>query len=80
VDVAYGLSALAAFKLVVYTLGALVHLFLMVLILVNWWPRRSQGLLLGLMAALFMWYAGNLLSLNISLFYGSGPRLLVSDM
>lgn len=75
-DVAYGLTGLAAFKLVTYSFGSLIHLFLIVLILVNWRLRRFQILLFALMAALFMWYAGNLLSLNVSLFYGAGPRLL----
>jgi signal transduction histidine kinase len=76
VDVAYGLTALAATKLVVYTFGSLTHLFLIVLILGNWRLRRFQVLLFGLMAALFMWYSGNLLALNISLYYGVGPAVL----
>jgi signal transduction histidine kinase len=76
VDVAYGLTTLAATKLVVYTFGSLIHLFMIVLILGNWRLRRFQVLLFGLMAALFMWYAGNLLALNISLYYGAGPAVL----
>jgi signal transduction histidine kinase len=76
VDVAYGLTPLAATKLVVYTFGTLIHFFLMVLILVNLRLRRLECLLFGLMAALFMWYAGNLLALNISLYYGAGPASL----
>ncbi len=75
-DVAYGLTALTAAKLVVYTFGSLIHLFLIVLILGNWRLRRFQILLFGLMTALFMWYAGNLLALNICLSYGAGPVLL----
>ena len=75
-DVAYGLTALAATKLVVYTFGSLIHLFLVVLILGNWRIRRFQVLLFGLMSALFMWYSGNLLALNISLYYGAGPAVL----
>jgi len=35
--------------------------------------RRFQILLFGLMTALFMWYAGNLLALNICLSYGAVP-------
>jgi hypothetical protein len=76
VDVAYGLTSLAVTKLVVYTFGTLIHLFLIVLILGNRRLRRLEWLVLGLMAALFMWYSGNLLSLNISLFYGAGPAVL----
>jgi signal transduction histidine kinase len=76
VDVAYGLTPLVATKLVVYTFGTLIHLFLMVLILGNRRLRRLDWLLFGLMAALFMWYSGNLLALNISLYYGAGPAVL----
>lgn len=75
-DVAYGLTPLAATKLVVYTFGSLIHFPLMVLILGNQRLRRLEWLLFGLMAALFMWYAGNLLALNISLYYGAGPEFL----
>ena len=75
-DVAYGLTSLAITKLVVYTFGTLIHLFLIVLILGNRRLRRLEWLVLGLMVALFMWYSGNLLSLNISLFYGAGPAVL----
>ena len=76
VDVANGLTILTAAKLVIYTFGALIHLFLMVLILGNRRLRRLEWLLFGLMAALFMWYSGNLLALNISLYYGAGPAIL----
>ena len=75
-DVAYGLTALAATKLVVYTFGTLIHFFLLVLILGNWRLRRLEWLLFALMAALFMWYSGNLLALNIDLHYGAGPAVL----
>lgn len=75
-DVAYELTPLVATKLVVYTFGTLIHLFLMVLILGNRRLRRFEWLLFALMAALFMWYSGNLLALNIGLFYGAGPTVL----
>ena len=75
-DVAYELTPLVATKLVVYTFGALIHLFLMVLILWNRRLRRLEWLLFALMAALFMWYSGNLLALNIGLHYGAGPAVL----
>lgn len=75
-DVAYGITPLVASKLVVYTFGTLIHLFLMVLILGNRRLHRLEWLLFALMAALFMWYSGNLLALNISLYYGEGPTVL----
>jgi len=76
VDVASDLSPLVAFKLIVFSLGALVHLFLMVLILGQRRLRRLEWLLFLLMAALFMWNSGNLLALNVGLFYGVGPTVL----
>jgi signal transduction histidine kinase len=76
VDVASELSPLVAFKLIVFSLGALVHLFLMVLILGQRRLRRLEWLLFILIAALFMWNSGNLLALNVGLFYGVGPALL----
>ncbi|MFZ0959570.1 MAG: HAMP domain-containing sensor histidine kinase [Terriglobia bacterium] len=75
-DVAYELTPLVATKLVVYTFGTLIHLFLIVLILGNRRLRRLDWLLFALMAALFLWYSGNLLALNISLYYGAAPALL----
>ncbi len=75
-DIAYGLTALTATKLVVYTFGSLIHFFLVVLVLGNWRLHRFQLLLFGLMAALFMWYSGNLLALNFSLHYGASPAVL----
>ena len=75
-DVASELSPLVACKLMVFSLGALVHLFLMVLILGQRRLRRLEWLLFILTAALFMWNSGNLLALNVGLFYGVGPTLL----
>lgn len=75
-DVAYELTPLVASKLIVYTFGALIHLFLMVLILGNRRLRRLEWLLFALMVALFMWYSGNLLALNTDLYYGVAPHLL----
>ena len=75
-DVASQLSPLVAYKLVTYTLGSLLHLFLMVLILGQRRLGRLEWLLFWLMAALFMWNSGNLLALNVGLFYGVGPRVL----
>ena len=75
-DVAYGLTPLVVGKLITYTFGTLIHLFLMVMILGNRRLHRLEWLLFSLMSALFMWYSGNLLALNISLFYGVGPAVL----
>ncbi|HUU13675.1 MAG TPA: ATP-binding protein [Terriglobia bacterium] len=75
-DVAFELTPLVAGKLIVYSLGSLVHLFLMVLILGQRRLHRLEWLLFALMAALFMWNAGNLLALNVGLFYGVGPNVL----
>ena len=75
-DIVSQLSPLVAYKLVTYTLGSLLHLFLMVLILGQRGLGRLEWLLFWLMAALFMWNSGNLLALNVGLFYGVGPRVL----
>lgn len=75
-DVASELTLLVACKLIVYSLGGLVHLFLMVLILGQRRLRRLEWLLFALMAALFMWNSGNLLALNVGLFYGVPPNIL----
>lgn len=76
VDVAYALTPLVVCKLIIYTFGALLHLFLMVLILGNRRLHRLEWLLFSLMSAIFMWYSGNLLALNISLSYGAGSAVL----
>jgi len=76
-DVAYELTPLVAGKLIVYTFGALVHLFLMVLILGNRRLQHFEWLLFALMAALFMWNVGNLLALNVGLYYAFGPAILI---
>lgn len=75
-DVAYEFTPLVASKLIVYTFATLVHLFLMVLILGSRRLHRLEWLLFELMAALFMWNSGNLLALNIGLFYGVAPGIL----
>ena len=75
-DVAFELTPLVACKLIVYTFGALVHLFLMVVILGQRRLGRLEWLLFALIAGLFMWNSGNLLALNIGLFYGVGPVIL----
>lgn len=75
-DVAFELTPLVASKLIVYTFGTLVHLFLMVVILGQRRLGRLEWLLFWLMATLLMWNSGNLLALNVGLFYGVGPAFL----
>ncbi len=75
-DFAFELTPLVACKLIVYSFGALVHLFLMVLILGQRRLRRLKWLIFWLIAALFMWNSGNLLALNVGLFYGRRPAFL----
>jgi signal transduction histidine kinase len=78
VESAFAFTPLVAAKLIVYTFGSLVHLFLMVLILGQRRLRTFEWLLFWLMAALFMWNSGNLLSLNVSLQYGVAPNGLAA--
>ncbi len=75
-EVAFDFSPLVACKLIVYTFGALVHLFLMVLVLGQRRLRRLEWIMFALMAALFMWNSGNLLALNVALHFGVGPKIL----
>ncbi len=75
-DVASELTPLVASKLIVYTFGSLIHLFLMVLVLGNRRLHRLEWLLFVLMSALFMWNSGNLLALNLGLYYGLAPPML----
>ncbi len=75
-EVAFNFSPLVAGKLIVYTFGALVHLFLMVLVLGQRRLRRLEWVIFALMAALFMWNSGNLLALNVGLHFGVGPNIL----
>ncbi len=67
---AFEFSTLVACKLIVYTFGSLIYLFLMVLILGQRRMRRFEWLLFWLTAGLFMWNSGNLLALNLGLHYG----------
>ena len=69
-EAAFEFTPLVAFKLIVYTFGTLIYLFLMVLILGQRRMRRFEWLLFWLTAGLFMWNSGNLLSLNLGLRYG----------
>jgi len=75
-EIAFDLTPLVAAKLIVYSFGALIHLFLMVLILGQRRMRRFEWLLFALVSALFMWNSGNLLALNVTLVYGIGSANL----
>ncbi len=72
-DIAFDLTPLVAAKLITYSFGGLIHLFLMVLVLGQRRMRRFEWLLFSLISALFMWSAGNLLALNVGLAYGGPP-------
>ena len=75
-DIAFDLTPLVAAKLIIYSFGALVHLFLMVLILGQRRLRALEWLLFALVSAIFMWNSGNLLALNIALAYGTTQKSL----
>ena len=77
-EVASELTPLVAAKLIVYSIGALVHLFLMVLVVGQRGLKRLEWLLFSLVAALFMWNSGNLLGLNVGLFYVASPTFLLA--
>jgi signal transduction histidine kinase len=60
-------------KLVGYTAGTLVYLFLIVLILGHRRPQTFERLLFLLALALFLVYSGGLLEINARMQYGSPP-------
>jgi signal transduction histidine kinase len=60
-------------RLVGFTAGALVYLFLIALVVGHRRPRRLERLLFFLLLALFLIYAGGLLALNAEMHYGSPP-------
>jgi signal transduction histidine kinase len=60
-------------KLVGYTAGTLVYLFLIVLILGHRRPRTFERLLFFVALALFLVYSGGLLEINARMQYGSPP-------
>ncbi|MGA8269696.1 MAG: hypothetical protein WB787_18195, partial [Candidatus Acidiferrales bacterium] len=60
-------------RLVGFTAGTLVYLFLIALVVGHRRPRRLERLLFFLLLALFLTYAGGLLALNAQMHYGSPP-------
>ncbi|HKW88548.1 MAG TPA: ATP-binding protein [Candidatus Acidoferrales bacterium] len=66
-----GLSLYA--RLIGLTAGALLHLFLLALIVGHRRPRRFERVLFFLILALFFFYAGALLAVNAGIHYGTPP-------
>src|ERR1700683_3139053 len=60
-------------RLIGFTAGALVYLFLIALVVGHRRPRRLERLLFFLLLSLFLIYAGGLLALNAGMHYGSPP-------
>jgi signal transduction histidine kinase len=61
-------------RLVSYSTGTLVYLFLLALILGHRRPRLFERLLFFLVLSVFMFYAGGLLEMNAGLQYASPPE------
>ena len=61
-------------RLIGLTAGTLVYLFLLALILGHRRPRLFERLLFFVMLSLFLVYAGELLSLNSQMHYGTAPE------
>jgi signal transduction histidine kinase len=61
-------------RLVGFTVGALVYLFLLALIIGHRRPRLFERLLFFLMLSLFLLYCGGLLEMNARVQYGSPPE------
>ena len=61
-------------RLIGFTAGTLVYLFLLALILGHRRPRKFERLLFFLILSLFLIYAGGLLALNAQLQYASPPE------
>lgn len=60
-------------RLVGFTAGTLVYLFLIALVVGHRRPRHLERLLFFLLLSLFLTYAGGLLALNAQMHYGSPP-------
>jgi hypothetical protein len=61
-------------RLISYSTGTLVYLFLLALILGHRRPRLFERLLFFLVLSVFMFYAGGLLEMNAGLQYASPPE------
>jgi signal transduction histidine kinase len=61
-------------RLISFTAGTLVYLFLLALILGHRRPRKFERLLFFLILSLFLIYAGGLLEINAQIQYGTPPE------
>jgi len=61
-------------RLIGFTAGTLVYLFLIAIILGHRRPRRFERVLFFLVLALFLLFAGSLLEINASIQYGTIPK------
>jgi signal transduction histidine kinase len=66
-------TALFDIRLIGFTAGTLVYLFILALILGHRRPRLFERLLFFLVFALFLMHAGGLLEMNAQIHYGSPP-------
>jgi len=62
-------------RLISFTVGTLVYLFLLALILGHRRPRFFERILFFLILSLFLIYAGGLLKINAQIAYGSPPEV-----
>src|SRR5579864_1025334 len=67
------MPALFYIRLIAFTAGALLHLFLLALIVGHRRPRRFERVLFFLILALFFFYSGALLAANAAIHYVSPP-------
>src|SRR5580704_16320002 len=67
-------TALFDIRLIGFTAGTLVYLFLLALILGHRRPRLFERVLFFLVLSLFLIYAGGLLEINAQIQYGSVPN------
>src|SRR6185437_5024303 len=67
------MPALFYIRLIAFTIGALLHLFLLALIVGHRRPRRFERVLFFLILALFFVYSGALLAANAAIHYASPP-------
>ena len=67
------MPALFYLRLIVFTAGALLYLFLLALIVGHRRPRRFERVLFFLILALFFFYSGALLAANAVIHYASPP-------
>jgi hypothetical protein len=61
-------------QIIGFTAGALLYLFLMIFVLGHWRVRPLERVLFFLFLALFVFYAGALLGLNLQIHYSAPPR------